>query len=125
MRMDRLSTEKYLQGRMDRRQGPTGLLGKSEQRKLSTFDLSFSGSLSLFQAEFGDQGEVDCCAGLGMGRWNLVVQRSLQEDSKDRLWHWFCPCLCVSLSKLLVAPSVQGDPEGGWASGPCAGWDAK
>lgn len=64
---------------MNRHQGPTGLLGKSEQRKLSTSDLNFSGSVPLFQAEFGDQGEGDCCAGLGMGRWNLVVQRALQE----------------------------------------------
>jgi len=48
--------------------------------KLSTFGLSFSGSVSLFHAEFGDQGEVNCCAGLGMERQDcVVVQRALHE----------------------------------------------
>ena len=39
-------------------------------KKLTSFGLRFSGSMSLFQAEFGDQGQVKCCAGLGMGRQN-------------------------------------------------------
>ena len=63
---------------MDRHQGPIGLLGENEQMKLSTFDVSFPGSVSLFQAVWrpgrGEllcrswDGEAERCGGTGSSR---------------------------------------------------------